>query len=403
MDSNSIEKNGNSHYYPRDFIIKRTPKGHLPNLLSLNGTRIIAALLVYLFHTSSGNMLNLFSDDAIGATYSFILSKAGWVSVSFFFILSGFVMNWSSPSVSNPLQFYKKRFAKVYPVNIFIIILLIFTGIISIGRVDVWLPNLLLIQTWIPQGDIYIGGNVPSWFLSVIVFLYIIYPFLLKIVKKIPTESLWTSVILCYIALIAVNGAIYTLLPTVPVIEGWPHVVGEIQWWLSYTFPPTRIFEFVIGMLLSRIILEGKWIPVSVTTSMVLTALTYCIDLFMPFLLSFNLVTLIPLTLLIGSLAVSDLQGKRSFLHAKPMQWLGSISFCFYLIHFLVLRLLNEWTDGNRYDVVDAAQLIIAAGAVSLIAGWLLYQFIEQPVGKLLTNKMRKNISSPEQETRPIS
>ncbi|AOR63094.1 acyltransferase family protein [Pectobacterium wasabiae] len=403
MDSNLIVKKDNSHHYQNNIIIKRTPKGYLPNLPSLNGTRIIAALLVYLFHTSSGNMLNLFSDDAIGAAYIFILSKAGWVSVSFFFILSGFVMNWSTPSVSSPLQFYRKRFAKVYPVNIFIIILLIFTGIISVGRVDVWLPNLLLIQTWIPQGDIYIGGNVPSWFLSVIVFLYIIYPFLLKIVKKIPTESLWTSVILCYIALIAVNGAIYTLLPTVPVIEGWPHVVGEIQWWLSYTFPPTRIFEFTIGMLLSRIIQEGKWIPVSVTTSIILTALTYCIDLFMPFLLSFNLITLIPLTFLIGSLAVNDLQEKRSFLHAKSMQWLGSISFCFYLIHFLVLRLLNEWTDGNQYNVIDAGLLIIAAGAVSLIAGWLLYQFIEQPVGNLLTAKKKQSVSNQVQESTPTS
>ncbi|GKW17388.1 acyltransferase family protein [Pectobacterium actinidiae] len=402
MDSNLIAKNEKTKYY-QNFIIKRTPKGYLPNLPSLNGTRIIAALLVYFFHTSIGNMLNLFSDEHIGEAYSFFLSKAGWVSVSFFFILSGFVMNWSSPSVHNPFQFYKKRFAKIYPVSIFIVILLVLTGIISIERVDVWLPNALLIQTWIPQGDIYIGGNVPSWFLSVIVFLYIIYPFLLKLVKKIPTESLWMSIILCYLALIAVNGAIYTLLPTTPLIAGWPFEVGEIQWWLSYTFPPTRIFEFTIGILLSRIILEGKWIPVSVTTSIILTALTYCIDLFMPFLLSFNLVTLIPLTFLIGSLAASDLQEKRSFLHAKSMQWLGSISFCFYLIHFLVLRLLNEWTDGNQYDVIDAVLLIIIAGVVSLIAGWLLYKFIEQPVGNLLTAKKKQNVSNHVQESTPTS
>lgn len=380
--------------------MKKTP---LRNLPSLNGIRIIAAMFVFIFHTSLGNILNLFSDESIGEAYSFVLSKAGWVSVSFFFILSGFVMNRSSPSVSSPLHFYKKRFAKIYPVNIFIIILLLFTGIISIERVDVWLPNALLIQTWIPQGDIYIGGNVPSWFLSVIAFLYITYPFLLKFIKKIPTEYLWMSVALCYATLIAVNGAIYTLLPTVPLIEGWPFEVGEIQWWFAYTFPPTRVFEFTIGMLLSRIIQEGKWISVSVTTSVILTALTYCIDLFMPFLLSFNLVTLIPLVLLIGSLAVSDLQGKRSFLHAKPMQWLGSISFCFYLIHFLVLRLLNEWTDGNQYDAIDAALLIIAAGAVSLIAGWLLYQFIEQPVENLLMAKKKQDVSNQVQESDPTS
>ncbi|MGQ5291803.1 acyltransferase family protein [Pectobacterium actinidiae] len=400
MNSNLIEKNDSKNQYQSNYIIKRTEKGYLPNLPSLNGIRIIAAILVYLFHTSLSNMLELFSNESIGEAYSFILSKAGWVSVSLFFILSGFVLNWSSPSVSNPLLFYKKRFAKIYPVSIFIILLLIATGIISIGRTDVWIPNLLLIQTWIPHGDNYIGGNVPSWFLSVIVFLYIIYPFLLNVIKKIPSEFLWISILFCYIALVAVNGAIYTLLPSVPLIEGWPFEVGEIQWWLSYTFPPTRAFEFTIGILLSRIIQEGKWISVSVTTSVILLGVTYCIDLFMPFLLSFNLVTLIPLIFLIGSLAVNDLQEKRSFLHAKSMQWLGSISFCFYLIHFLVLRLLNEWVDGNRYDVVNAVLLIIAAGGVSLVAGWLLYRFIEQPVGQLLTARKKTSEANRSRETR---
>ena len=113
MNSNLIEKNDSKNQYQSNYIIKRTEKGYLPNLPSLNGIRIIAAILVYLFHTSLSNMLELFSNESIGEAYSFILSKAGWVSVSLFFILSGFVLNWSSPSVSNPLQFYKKRFAKI--------------------------------------------------------------------------------------------------------------------------------------------------------------------------------------------------------------------------------------------------------------------------------------------------
>ncbi|MEH2922035.1 acyltransferase family protein [Samsonia erythrinae] len=270
------------------------------------------------------------------------------------------------------------------------------TGIISINHVHIWLPNLLLIQTWIPHEENYIGGNTPSWFISVIVFFYIIFPFIFKLIKNINTNYLWMSLLLCYIAIIAIDSAIYTLLPSVPLIEGWPFMVGEIQFWLAYTFPPARVFEFIIGMLLSRIILEGRWISVSVTTSVTLLVLAYCLDLFMPFLLSLKLVALIPLTLLIGSLAVNDLREKHSFLHSKPMQWLGNISFGFYMIHFFILKILAAWTDGARYDTMSAILLIVLAGVVSLVASWLLYTFIEKPIGHFLTAKKNKTSATQE-------
>ncbi|MEH2922034.1 hypothetical protein RZP60_13005 [Samsonia erythrinae] len=71
--------------------------------------------MVYLFHTTLVNMLDIFSDKQISDAYTFLLSKAGWMSVSFFFILSGFVISWSSPSVPTPLNFYKSGLQKYIP------------------------------------------------------------------------------------------------------------------------------------------------------------------------------------------------------------------------------------------------------------------------------------------------
>ncbi|MFP9227740.1 hypothetical protein A0E43_04075 [Pectobacterium cacticida] len=100
--------------------------------------------------------------------------------VSFFFILSGFVMVWSYKPIDNTFNFYKKRLAKIYPVNIFVMFLFIATGVIGINQIDIWLPNTLLIQSWIPNEDNFIGGNTPSWFLCTIFYFILLSLFYIK-------------------------------------------------------------------------------------------------------------------------------------------------------------------------------------------------------------------------------
>lgn len=109
----------------------------------------------------------------------------------------------------------------------------------------------------------------------------------------------------------------------------------------------TRVFEFVIGLVLSRIILEGYFIRISTFTSTLLLIVSYVIDVNLPFQFSYNLITLYPLVWLLGSLTVGDIKGKTSFLNSALMQWLGNISFGFYMIHFTVLMLLKRWSGGK--------------------------------------------------------
>ncbi|MBA0189501.1 acyltransferase family protein [Pectobacterium odoriferum] len=399
MNSNTTNNAGGLYSHSATQDIPIVAKVASPNLPSLNGIRVILAFFVYLFHTSLDNMLSPFSDPEINTAYAFLLSKSGWVSVSFFFILSGFVMNWSSKPVGNTLIFYKKKFARIYPVNIIVMLLLVATGVINISRIDIWLPNALLIQSWLPNGENYIGGNTPSWFLCTIVLFYLLFPFLQRVIRAIPTAHLWTSIGFLYLIMIATQIIIALYTPATPYIEGWPLLISESRWWLSYTFPLTRLPELIIGMLLSRVIQEGKWIPISITTSLILTAITYSIDLFIPLQFSFNLVTLIPLLLVIGSLTVSDINQRRSFLHTKPMQWLGNLSFGFYMIHFLVLKLIMVWADGAKYDVPEATFLVVAGMVLSLLGAWLLYKFVELPASKWITSKTWLNFRRDPQKT----
>jgi len=367
-------------------IVQRNEKGMLPNLTSLNGIRFIAAMSVFLFHSSLTPILAPFSNPAVSDWYYVIFSKTGWVSVSMFFILSGFVMGWSSRPVDHPIRFYMRRFAKIYPVNVVVMLITLVTGVISFHRPDIWFPNLLLVQTWIPRAENYIGGNTPSWFLCAIILFYVIFPVVYRWVKAIPADKLWTTIFLCYAGMILSQLIIYYFTHNEAPLPGWPFRVGEIQWWISYTFPLTRVFEFVIGLVLSRIILEGYFIRISVVTSTLLLLASYVIDVNLPFQFSYNLITLYPLVFLLGSLAVGDVRGKRSFLNLPVMQWLGNISFGFYMIHFSVLIVLKRWSGDTKYDFSHGILLVALAAVVSVLLGWALYKYVEIPCGNYLNS-----------------
>ena len=149
----------------------------------------------------------------------------------------------------------------------------------------------------------------------------------------------------------------------------------------------------MIGLVLSRIILKGYFIRISTGVSFSLVVLSYIIDLYVPFQFSFNLVMLLPLVLLLGSLAVSDIQGKTSFLNWPVMQWLGDISFGFYMIHFTLLMLLNRWIGGEKYTTPEAVLLLVLAIIVSVFCGWLLHKYVEIPCGNYLNS--RSNAAKP--------
>ena len=129
----------------------------------LTFTRFIAALMVLFFHYHNTN----------------IFFQNGNVFVSFFYILSGFVLTISQKkkffSRKDFFEFYRNRFARVYPVYLFSILLFVITTK-KIG----WglLFNLLAIQSLSPNNAL--SYNAPGWSISVEFFFYFCFPFLVN-------------------------------------------------------------------------------------------------------------------------------------------------------------------------------------------------------------------------------
>lgn len=115
----------------------------------------------------------------------------GDCGVSFFFMLSGFVLCHAHGKEVTDSRFGHKRFifrqlSKIYPLHIATLLATILIGIKAgiypgIGNLAL---NVTLLQSWIPDPDIHFGFNSVSWFLSDIMFFYLMFPSLVRCTMK---------------------------------------------------------------------------------------------------------------------------------------------------------------------------------------------------------------------------
>jgi len=151
-------------------------------LSSLTGIRFYAALLVYVYHV----VLTIPGVNALSG--SSLFSNAADVGVSFFFVLSGFILTYNYADVfpdgisaANYTRFVWDRLTKIYPVHFLTLLLVLPIAIFSPHLPLDWraVPlHLLLLQCFWPSSTPAFSGylNVPSWSISCEWFFYLLAP-----------------------------------------------------------------------------------------------------------------------------------------------------------------------------------------------------------------------------------
>jgi len=346
---------------------------------SLTGFRFIAAVLVFFFHASLTKIIgfNPFADSDIIAAFQRLFSVGGWTGVSFFFVLSGFVITWSARRSDTLVAFWRRRLVKIYPNHLVTFVLAMILFAVPLTAVSAWLPNLLLVHAWVPDMSVFLSVNGPSWSLCCELVFYLAFPFLLRALWKLPEDRLWLTAGLTVVALAATQWLIASFVSPTPQIPEYP--ISLQQWWLAYYFPPLRLFEFILGMLMARILMAGRYPAIQVGPALALAALAYFLAGEVPFIYSLSLATIIPIALLITSLAAADIERRPSWFRHPLMVWLGEVSFGFYMIHLLIMIGVTSLLDGQRFAALPASLILAATFALSLFGGWLLFAFVEQP------------------------
>jgi peptidoglycan/LPS O-acetylase OafA/YrhL len=343
-----------------------TAEGNIPfaRLDSLTSLRFFAAVLAFTYH-----WFIFFQPAYIGH-----LLRGVPVTMEYFFMLSGFVLAWSARPGDTARQFYRRRAARVYPNHILIWVILIVVLAFQDRAVNVLgsILGLVLVQTWVPVRDVYFAVNGVMWSAAVEMFFYALFPVLLPLLVKVKPQHrkpLMASGVLFLIA--------YAI--------GHQIVAPKDLYWI-YLFPPLRVIEFALGILLAYEIRDGRWFRVPTGLVLTLVVLSYVVWWFVPPVtpgpsggLAFRLwpFAIVPMMLLIGLMAMVDLENRPTFLRWKPLVVLGAWSYAFYVVHLLVLKALapHIHVEGLIPSYLVGAILVVI---VTLVSG-TLHRFWERP------------------------
>jgi peptidoglycan/LPS O-acetylase OafA/YrhL len=335
------------------------------DIRSLTGIRGVFSVYVMLYH--------FVGDRFFKATGGFLgIIGNGYLAVDLFFILSGFIMSYVyADKMSRGLDFgmtrdfYAARFARIYPLYIFILLLvMVFSGF-DFSLFDV-LSNVSFSQVFFNNSIIGV-----SWSLSAEMVVYLLFPVLLFVLSK-TKKSVVVSAVVAIFSLACISYSGVGIKGGMDVVSGWLALVRCLA-------------EYILGIsgfLIFRSIGSArKW--TSLCTDLLSVAAIFLLCFrgcdFPVVLVMFIIITMLPL-------------GKASFssriLSLGPVYYVGQISYSIYLWHsvnstyFLsAFQRLNFHIKDNPYFFKMA--LIVETVALAV----LTYHFVEVPCRRYLKRR----------------
>lgn len=353
----------------------QAPSTHLRrDLPSLTGMRWAAALLVFGTHV---RIFGYFGGDIAHSVQTAL--SPGSSGVSFFFILSGFVLTWTARPRDKATSFWRRRVARIYPLHLAtaaVILVMAWTILPSAKPGPLaFVTNIFLVQAWGKDHSIYQSMNTVSWSLACEAFFYAMFPLLYCGIRRMNVRML------------AILAGISVL-----IVIALPIFVGEQSFGAPLDFLPlARLPEFVLGMSLGRIMrlrpeLRG---PGALPAFAVLTAGYFMVDN-VPHPYRYAACTVIGFAMVIWAGAAADLHERRSLWRHPVMVRLGEVSYAFYMVHLLVMR-GSEWLIGShpRMDLVPGITLSLTMLAIAVGVAWLFHTVVERPGQRLLLGRTR--------------
>lgn len=305
--------------------------------------------------------------------------QTGWVGVSFFFLLSGFVLTWSARPDDRLLSFYRRRAARIMPNHVvlwavYLVVVLIVTGA-SVGFVGA-IASLTLLHAWHPSEAVHFAVNGVAWSLSVEVFFYAMFPLFLPALRRLESRGRRLAMGFSCLAVLACAALGYA---------AW----AEGRHWLVYVFPLARLPEFVLGVLLALEVRHRRSMRASPVLMLCGAVMAWVACQWVPPAFQVASVTLVPFALLIMAAATADLAGHRSLLRHRTLVRLGEWSFAFYLVHPLVITVAD-----HVVDLADRAPGFILVGillllALSVAASAAVFTVLEKPLERRLRGERR--------------
>lgn len=320
--------------------------------------------------------------------------------VSFFFVLSGFILAYNYPSLATKddrRQFLIARFARVWPLHAATTLLWIAVVFnFDQSRFPGWtgaaqlLTELLLLQSWIPLHDWALSFNGVAWSLSVELFFYAMFPLL---INRWPRNWHWMLMLQAAIVAGVIWLGNHFHLPAADDYAG-VGLLGTI-----YFNPLVRLLEFSIGISTALLVRRNagkvagvaawQWLLLEIATLVLVIASWLAVANPAGIERVFGTAAAYYVNkeglwifygLLIGVFALSRGPIARLF-STRAMVFLGEISFALYLIHAIVIHYLLPYAERiSHYGMMG--YLLFWACCLSLSAAMFLG--VEQPARRMI-------------------
>jgi peptidoglycan/LPS O-acetylase OafA/YrhL len=366
-------------------------------MIQINERKMLGALTALRFFAAA--MIVLGHAHPLFASFGNIVVVPYNQGVSFFFVLSGFILAYNYTEFRTREQFHKfyiARFARIWPLHLVTCILWI--GLIfnfdrqdffggKLGSVKL-LANLLLVQSWVPLKEWALSFNGVAWSISAEFFFYLCFPFVVILWRRQWAILLGLSGIIVIVGVAAANAL---KLPAEDSYLG----VGLLG--LIYFGPLIRMFEFLIGIGLANLIRgigplglgRDQWLLVEMAA--ILAIVTALLGVASPAGIQngFGIAGAYYFqheglwlfwAFLIGVFAVSAGPIAR-FLSTRPLVFLGEISFALYLVHSVVIAYLEGYADRVKAAGLDG---YVGFWVACLVLAALLFFGIERPCRNLV-------------------
>lgn len=309
---------------------------------SLQSLRGIFAIFIFLHHYHYKELHGLFP-------------AGGDCGVSFFFILSGFVLcigyqKRITGNATGILEFMRRRVSKIYPLH-----LICFLWAFSLLRFNIrpseigpMFCNIFMVQSWVPKTSYYYSFNAVGWCLSDFMFFYLMFPWLVK--KATLNRHRFIAI---------------TLLLTTAWVMSVSYIPDDLTEAIVYINPLARLLDFSIGIVLwisyekiSKTQPHGADIKTqNIMQCLSLLALCATIWLYPSIPMCWGLASYwwIPCSSVIMTFATQSRGFVSRLLETRWLIWFGDVSFTFYLIHVLGMNTTDILMSKMHIDNLSVA------------------------------------------------
>lgn len=352
--------------------------------------------------------------------------QLGSAGVTFFFILSGFLIYWSNSEVSgisDALYYCRRRLTKIFPMHLITLVMFVLasatvtassiTWALSFDRLKVWLPNALLIHTWNPDWAVLGGMNVPSWSLCAEMLFYLTFPLFVPLVRRVRGRGNWWALGAMFAVSLGIITVVHLLADGPKTTENffvprlWPQDVSPVadvhadpvwfsqdhipvlqSYWLSYYFPLTRLVEFYLGVFAAKLVWEKQFRNTDLILPLILLGMSYGTTWFVPIAFKMSVLMSLPMTYVIATLAVRDIEGVSRFIASPLSVLLGNISFAFYMVQFPVMVFVQRYfVAGGEYGFFGWLLAAVGSFVLSVALAWVLFTFVDDPLMRATARK----------------